>query len=267
MAAIATDPARDTPAPATDRQAVIYRMMLPDHLCPSGLKALDLLKRHGFAVEDHPLRTREETEAFKAEHGVGTTPQVWIGGERIGGYDATRARLGVPLADPKALTYRPVVAIFGVALALAAAFSWATLGALAPLRILWWFLGIATALLALQKLRDVEGFTTGFLNYDLLARRWVRYAYAFPWLEAGVGVLMIAGALPWLAIPVALTIGTVGAVSVVKAVYIDRRELKCACVGGNSNVPLGFVSLTENLAMIAMGLWMLTGMPGLHMAM
>lgn len=46
------------------------------------------------------------------------------------------------------------------------------------------------------------------------------------------------------------------AVSVFKAVYIDKRELKCACVGRGSNVPLGFVSLTENLMMIFMGLWM-----------
>ncbi|MFN3580361.1 MAG: glutaredoxin, partial [Pseudomonas sp.] len=78
-----------------------------------------------------------------------------------------------------------------------------------------------------------------------------------PFGELLAGVLMVAGALMWLAIPVALFIGTVGAVSVFKAVYIDKRELKCACVGGGSNVPLGFVSLTENLMMIAMGLWML----------
>ncbi|MFT6533799.1 MAG: hypothetical protein ACJASC_003364 [Limimaricola cinnabarinus] len=51
-------------------------------------------------------------------------------------------------------------------------------------------------------------------------------------------------------------IGTVGAVSVFKAVYIDKRELECACVGGSSNVPLGFVSLTENLMTIAMAIWM-----------
>jgi hypothetical protein len=51
--------------------------------------------------------------------------------------------------------------------------------------------------------------------------------------------------------------GAIGALSVFKAVYIDRRELKCACVGGSSNVPLGFVSLTENLMMIAMAVWML----------
>ena len=74
---------------------------------------------------------------------------------------------------------------------------------------------------------------------------------------------MIAGALTWLSAPVALFIGTVGAVSVFKAVYIERRELKCACVGGSSNVPLGFVSLTENLMMIAMAVWMALGAFGL----
>jgi hypothetical protein len=68
------------------------------------------------------------------------------------------------------------------------------------------------------------------------------------------GVLMIAGVLPWLSGPVALLIGTLGAVSVFKAVYIDRRALKCACVGGDSQVPLGFISLTENLMMVGMGL-------------
>ena len=244
-------------ASAEGKRAVLYRMAMPDHLCPSGLKARDILRRHGFEVEDHPLGTRAETDAFKEEHGVKSTPQVWIGGERIGGYDATRAHLGVPLADPDATTYRPVLAIFGLAFALAIALSWAARGAVAPGLVLWWFLGITTALLALQKLRDVESFTNGFLGYDLLARRHVRYAYAYPWLEALVGVLMVAGVLMWLSIPLALLIGTIGAVSVFKAVYVDRRELKCACVGGNSNVPLGFVSLTENLAMIGMGLWML----------
>jgi hypothetical protein len=67
----------------------------------------------------------------------------------------------------------------------------------------------------------------------------------------------VAGALKWVSIPVALFIGTVGAVSVFYAVYIQKRDIKCACVGGSSNVPLGFVSLTENVMMVAMALWML----------
>ena len=67
---------------------------------------------------------------------------------------------------------------------------------------------------------------------------------------------MLAGALTWLSAPVGLFIGGVGAVSVFKAVYVDKRHLKCACVGGSTNVPLGFVSLTENLMMIAMAVFM-----------
>ena len=59
-----------------------------------------------------------------------------------------------------------------------------------------------------------------------------------------------------LSVPIALFIGTIGAISVIYAVYIQKRDLKCACVGGNNNVPLGFISLTENLMMIAMALWM-----------
>jgi len=107
-----------------------------------------------------------------------------------------------------------------------------------------------------HQLQNVEKFSTMFLNYDLVAKRWVPYGYIYPFAEAGVGLLMAAGALYWLSIPVALFIGTIGAVSVFKAVYIDKRELKCACVGGDSHVPLGFVSLTENLMMVAMALWM-----------
>ena len=113
-------------------------------------------------------------------------------------------------------------------------------------------------LLGLQKLQDVERFATMFLNYDLLAQRWVRYGYVYPFVETGTGLLMMAGVLTQLSAPAALFVASIGTISVFKAVYIDKRELKCACVGGDSKVPLGFVSLTENLMMIGMGIWMLS---------
>ena len=239
-----------------EKTAVLHRMVMPSHLCPYGLKSKDLLERHGYRVEDHHLTTREEQDAFKAEHGVDTTPQTFIRGSRVGGYDDLRARLeGVPKKKDET-SYQPVIAIFAMSAAMALAVSWAVLGTVLSVRTLEWFAAIAMSVLAIQKLQDVESFSTMFLNYDLLARRWVRYGYVYPFGEALAGVLMIAGALTWISAPVALFIGTVGAVSVLKAVYVDKRELKCACVGGNSNVPLGFVSLTENLVMIAMGLWM-----------
>ena len=242
---------------AAAEHAEIYRMVMPHHTCPYGLKALDLLKREGYAVDDHHLTTREETDAFKAKHQVETTPQVFIDGKRVGGYDDLRRFFGKTVRDKNAVTYRPVIALFAMAAAMALAASWAAYGALATVQAAEWFIAIAMCLLALQKLKDVDRFATMFLNYDLLAKRWVRYAYIYPFAEGLAGVLMVAGALMWLSVPVALFIGTVGAVSVYKAVYIDKRELKCACVGGDSNVPLGFVSLTENLMMVAMAVWML----------
>lgn len=241
----------------TPKRAELYRMVTAEHTCPWGLKSLDLLKRQGYAVDDRHLTDRAEIDAFKAEHSVETTPQTFIDGKRIGGYDDLLAFFGKQVKDKDAPTYTPVIALFGMAALMALATSWAAFGSLVTVQAAEWFVAIAMCLLALQKLKDVEGFSTMFLNYDLLAQRWVRYGYVYPFAEGLAGVLMMAGALMWLSIPVALFIGTVGAVSVFKAVYIDRRELKCACVGGDSNVPLGFVSLTENLMMVAMALWML----------
>lgn len=244
-------------ASTAPRTATLYRMVMDTHVCPYGLKAKDLLRRQGYRIKDHALRTREETDALKAEHGVKTTPQVFIGGERVGGYDDLRHFFGKRVADPKATTYRPVAALFAMTALMALAASQAVYSTPFTLRAVEWFVAFSMAVLALLKLQNVESFATMFLNYDLLAKRWVPYSYVYPFAEGLAGILMIAGVAVWASVPIALVIGGIGAVSVVKAVYIDRRELKCACVGGSSNVPLGFLSLTENLMMIGMALWML----------
>lgn len=244
-----------TASPA--RTAELHRMVTPEHTCPYGLKALHLLRRKGFTVHDHLLTSREQTDAFKAANGVKTTPQAFIGGERVGGYDDLRRRFGIRVAAPGETSYRPVLAVFACTAALALAVSQAAYGAPLTVHAAGWFISFSMVVLAMLKLQDVETFSTMFLNYDLLAKRWVTYGYVYPFAELLAGLLMTAGVLRWLSVPVALFIGGVGAVSVAKAVYVDRRELKCACVGGGSSVPLGFLSLTENLMMVAMALAML----------
>ncbi|MEM8696725.1 MAG: MauE/DoxX family redox-associated membrane protein [Pseudomonadota bacterium] len=240
------------------KTATLHRMVMPGHVCPYGIKSTWLLERRGFAVEDHCLETRPEADAFKDEHDVETTRQTFIDGERIGGYDALRVYFGLdkPRGERSDTTYRPVIALFSMTFLMALGAAFVATGGWLSLRTVEWFVAFSMCGLAYLKLRDVERFSSMFLNYDLLAKRWVPYGYVYPYAEGLAGVLMIAGVAMWFAIPVALFIGTVGAASVFKAVYIDKRELKCACVGGDSNVPLGFVSLTENLFMIGMGIWM-----------
>jgi glutaredoxin len=228
-------------------------MVTDEHVCPYGLKSLWLLRRKGFKVDDRWLRTRAETDAFKAEHEVETTPQTFIDGRRLGGYDALRKHFGLKVREEGETSYTPVLAVFVVAALLAIASLWPAVAVVSAAER---FIAISMCLLAMLKLQDVEQFSTMFLNYDLLGRRFVPYAYFYPFAELLAGVLMLAGVLHLVSVPVALFIGGVGAVSVFKAVYVDKRELRCACVGGGSQVPLGFVSLTENLMMLAMGAWM-----------
>lgn len=237
-------------------RATVYRLVTPEHNCPYGLKTIDLLERHGVEIDDRHLETEEEATALRERLGVETTPQTFIDGELIGTLDDLREYFGEDVPDADAETYRPVVTLFAITFLMA-------LGAASIVEDQWlsvrtfeWFVAFTMCGLGYLKVRDTEAFSTMFLNYDLLARRWVRYGYIYPYAETGAGLLMIPAVLNWVSVPVAFVIGTIGAVSVLKAIYFDKRELTCACAGGDSKVPLGFVSLTENLAMIAMAIWM-----------
>jgi glutaredoxin len=233
-------------------------MVTKEHICPYGLRSKDLLEREGYLVEDNHLTSRNDTDDFKQKHGVETTPQTFIEEKRVGGYDELRKYFGKGEAGQNGTTYAPVIAIFSVAALLSLAFQFFVSEDFISIRTLVLFIAFSMTLLAVQKLKDLYSFTNSFITYDLLAMRWLRYGYIYPFLEAYAGIGMVAQ-LPAIAVaPFSLFIGTVGAISVFKAVYVDKRELKCACVGGDSNVPLGFVSLSENIFMIAGALLMLS---------
>ena len=79
-----------TSAKIPAKTAILYRMVMDKHVCPYGIKAKYLLEHAGYAVDDRWLTTRAETDSFKAEHGVKTTPQTFIDGKRIGSHDDLR---------------------------------------------------------------------------------------------------------------------------------------------------------------------------------
>ncbi|MGB3726805.1 MAG: glutaredoxin [Glaciecola sp.] len=237
--------------------AQLYRMHTDEHICPYGLRSKDLLERKCFEVQDYKLTSREETDKFKEKHDVKTTPQAFIDDKQIGGYDDLREYFDMGPAGQTGTTYTPVLAIFAVAFLMSLATSFAFTAGFNLIKIVELFVAYSMTILAIQKLRDLYTFSNSFITYDLLAMRSIRYAYIYPFAEAFAGIGMLAAISGYIVGPVSLFIGTVGAISVFKAVYIDKRDLKCACVGGDSNVPLGFVSLTENLFMIGAGIWML----------
>lgn len=246
-----------SPTASSGKQtAAIHRLVTPDHTCPYGLKTLDLLERQGFEVEDHHLTTDAEATEFREKWNVETTPQTFVDGNLVGTLDDVREYVGKRRKDGGETTYWPVLSLFAITLLMAVGAAYVAEDRWISVRTVEWFVAFSMCGLGYLKVRDVESFSTMFLNYDLLAKRWVPYSYVYPYAETGAGILMIAAVANFISVPVALFIGTIGAASVIKAVYIDKRDLKCACVGGSSNVPLGFVSFTENVAMVAMALWM-----------
>jgi glutaredoxin len=237
----------------TQKEAHIYRMVTEDHVCPFGIKSKDLLKRNGYHVVDHKLKSRQEIDQYKNEANVKTTPQNIINGKRIGGHEDLKKFLGKEVDNNK--SYAPIIAIFSTTFIIALIFTSRLEEEFIYSELIKSFIALSMTFLAVLKLRDLESFSNQFITYDILARRYVPYAYFYPFIELIAGLFMLAKFVLPIAAVGSLFIGTIGATSVIKAVYIERRDLKCACVGGNSKVPLGAISLTENLMMILMGVF------------
>jgi glutaredoxin len=223
-------------------QIKLYRMSNSESECPWGLKAVKLLQERGLNFEDIKLRSREEVDELKAQYQVSTTPQIFCGIDRIGGYTDLANRLSATLA-PTSISYTPVIALFSTAGLMTLALSLKMSG----------FMGIALSMLASLKLMDLDSFTASFQKYDLVTKRFKPYGKVYPFLELAIGLGFLSGIAPLLTGIASTTVGVSGVISVVKAVYIDKMALNCACVGGNSKAPLGVISMAENLMMTIMG--------------
>ncbi|PZD71006.1 hypothetical protein C1752_08448 [Acaryochloris thomasi RCC1774] len=224
----------------------VYRMSMPEHECPWGLKAINLLDEQGIDFEDHKLRSQDEVEAFKTKHQVATTPQIFFGEDRIGGYTDLAERFDVE-AESADYSYAPVIAVFSTAGLISLAASLGMTG----------LMGVSLSMLASLKLMDMNAFSESFKKYDLITKRFKPYAKIYPFAELLIGLGFLSGWVPLVTGISSLLIGTSGGISVFKAVYIDKLALNCACVGGNTKTPLGIVSFAENAIMAGMGAFLI----------
>lgn len=221
----------------------VYRMLTADHQCPWGLKAINLLTEKGIQFEDIKLQSREKVDAFKAKYGVATTPQIFIGEQRIGGYSDLAEYFQI-IPEKADYSYTPVIALFSTAGLVALATSLGMTG----------FMGISLSMLASLKLMDIKAFADSFAKYDLITKKFKPYSHTYPFIELLIGLGFLSGLNPLATGISSLVVGIAGATSVFKAVYIDKLALNCACIGGNSKAPLGIISFAENAIMAIMGL-------------
>ena len=118
------------------------------------------------------------------------------------------------------------------------------------------FMGVFLVIFALLKIFNLKGFRRGFTMYDLLARRVRNYALVYPFIELGLGLSYLAYFQPvvtyWITIGV-FAFGTLGVISALRR----GLDIDCPCMGSILSVPLSTVTLTEDLAMVAMAAMLL----------
>lgn len=109
------------------------------------------------------------------------------------------------------------------------------------------------------KLLDVRTFADTFAMYDLVARRSRAYALAYPFIELGLGIAYLVQFAPTLTNAVTLVVMLVGTAGIVESL-LNRRRVRCACLGSVFNLPMSYVTLLEDVSMAVMAAAMLVMM-------
>ena len=106
------------------------------------------------------------------------------------------------------------------------------------------------------KLLDGRGFAESYAMYDVVAERWRGWGLVYPFVELGLGLAYLTNVAPlWTNVATIVILG-VSAIGVVRSV-LDRRAIKCACLGTGFNLPMSTVTIVEDVSMVGMAAWML----------
>ncbi len=153
------------------------------------------------------------------------------------------------------LTYRPLFLILAYLVGLVA-LAEISAGSFQGMRAMRHFMGGFFLAFSFFKLLDVRGFADAFQTYDILARGSRAYGYAYPFIELALGIAFITSFQPVATNAVTLAITGIGTLGVTQAL-VQKRRIKCACLGSVFNLPMSKVTFFEDTLMAGMAAAML----------
>ena len=152
-------------------------------------------------------------------------------------------------------TFYPLALIGAFLVGVVALVEWRA-GGPDPMRAMGNFMAGFFLVFSFFKLLDLRAFATAYATYDVIARRWPRYGYAYPFIELALGVAYLVNFLQMLTNAVPLVVMAVSSVGVVRSL-MQRKQIQCACLGTVFNLPMTYVTVVEDLPMVAMAAAML----------
>jgi copper chaperone CopZ len=164
-----------------------------------------------------------------------------------------------PTEDAKSwlATYKPIFLIFGYILGTTLLVE-ATNGPFDWLRAMEHFMAGFFLVFCFFKFLDPKGFAESYAMYDILSKKWAGWGYLYAFIEMALGISFLVGFAPLLTNAATFVIMSVSIIGVVKSV-VNKRKIKCACLGAVFNLPMTTVTIIEDALMIVMsGVMILT---------
>lgn len=178
------------------------------------------------------------------------TLQTAIGHYSISPVVSESAAYNAELPEKSMTTYRPLLLIVGFIIGVTLLvqfpfndFSW----------MIWMrhFMAGFFLVFAFFKLLNIEGFADSYQMYDIVAVKWKSWGYVYPFVELGLGILYLINVAPVATNWITFIILGISSIGVIRSV-LDKRKIKCACLGDVFNLPMSTVTIVEDLTMMAM---------------
>ena len=155
-------------------------------------------------------------------------------------------------------TYRPILLVFGYILGVTLLVEFSS-GSFLWMRWMNHFMAGFFLVFSFFKLLNLQGFAESYSMYDVVAKKWNRWGYVYAFVELALGIAFLIGFNPILTNAVTLLVMTISIVGVLQSV-LNKRKIKCACLGAVFNLPMSTITIIEDALMIGMSLIMLITM-------
>ncbi|CAN5614970.1 hypothetical protein BH10BAC5_BH10BAC5_02180 [soil metagenome] len=109
------------------------------------------------------------------------------------------------------------------------------------------------------KLLDVKNFAFSFSTYDVISKKILSYGYIYPFIELLLGIAYLTGFKPVITNTATIIVMGFGSIGVIQSL-LEKRKIKCACLGAVFNLPMSSITLFEDLLMIAMAVMTLVAL-------
>jgi len=118
------------------------------------------------------------------------------------------------------------------------------------------FMGLFYIVFSFFKMLDLKGFPESFRMYDPLAKRLPIYGRIYPFIETGLGLMLLMRYEVKIALIITLFVLGVTTIGVTKTL-LDKKSIRCACLGTVLKLPMTEATFIENIIMIVMAISML----------